>query len=231
MLYISRPGAVKERLDGTILIGIPKEVTNVGSYAELRESLEAFAWSREESERRAFKASGRTGDARSHYRSLMSFPGEKTTPAIERLIREWLSSCLSKAVVCGFVHRNSERVHIHLWIDSRGSDGKKLEFSYSGWRSLSKHWDRIYQRDKSRQINLEQKLQLKADDKDRAQRADRSSDVRTSKDQTTKQKNRFEEPEAQRCSKAREAAVREVESLRSDIEAMDRAKARGGIER
>lgn len=142
--YIARRGAVREGLAGCLLVnieGIPPE----GSYAELKERLEAYAWAREESEA-ALVRSG-TGATRSHYRAVLSFEGEMPTPAIHAMVREWLGEVLPTARAMLFVHRNTEYAHIHAWIDARGTDGKKLDLSPRRYRSLGARWERIYARE------------------------------------------------------------------------------------
>lgn len=230
--YVSRRDAVKEREGGAFFWNVPSEVTVASSYPELRLNLEAYGWAREESEETLHRMRGGSGDPRSHYRCVLSFEGEVTSQAVRMLVEEWARRALPNAVVAGFVHRNTEHVHAHLWIDARGTDGRKLDFSPKAWRDLGKKWDRIYERAMERQALLEGRFRETTKEspgeQGRALRADsRASDGAK---ESPKEESRLESGEqaARRCASSRERALREIGRLREELARLARGKDRSG---
>lgn len=169
MLYISRLSAVVEREEGFINRGLPESVVNAQGYGELRSNLEAYAWAREASEEARHRSRGSRGIARSHYRCVLSFERETESPVIRRLVLEWLAVSFPKSMAGCFIHRNTEHVHVHAWIDARGSDGAKLDFSPRAFRQIGRNWDRIYSREMAREDRLTQKLNIEKGTRDEHQ--------------------------------------------------------------
>lgn len=223
MLYASRQAAVLDRSEGVFLSGIPEVVANAKTYGELRGNLEAFAWTREASEQSLHRKRGSRGIARSHYRCVLSFEREITTPAVRRLVNEWLASAFPNAVACGFLHRNTEHAHVHVWFDARGKDGKKLDFSYKAWRQISASWDRVYSREMAREGRLTAKLNIdreSPDDKGRVARGGGGID-RSAQPHAPAPKLRAPEKQAiEACLRSRNEAIREAQELRDDLARM-----------
>lgn len=167
--YASRRDAVREKGGGVFFRNVPPEVVGARRYGELRDNLEAFGWAREESEQARHRARGGGGTARSHYRTVLSFEGAWTTPAIRRLVEPWLEQTVPLGVAFCFVHRNTENVHVHVWLDARGIDGRKLDFSPNEWRSIGAKWDRLYQREIARRERLGDRILSDEGGKDRDQ--------------------------------------------------------------
>lgn len=230
--YIARPDAVKERFEGAFFRNVPKDVLEARTYRELRQSLEAHAWARQESEQAMHEARGSRGVARSHYRCVLSFEEETATPAIIRMAEEWLRETMPSAVACGFVHRNTERVHAHLHIDARGVDGKKLDFSPRQWRQIGAKWDRIYTRELERTRRLESRFNELGGpqaEQGRAARAGGRADDGARKGEEVRARLTPGEQAARACASSRERAFRGARELRHEIErvARERVEARG----
>ena len=139
MAYISRPSAVGERdgsgaVCGFVWQGLPEEVTRAQTYAELRENLVLYARLREEAE-----VKGRT-----HYRTLLSFERQLPGKEASKLVREWLATAFPGTRAGGFVHQNTAHTHVHVWIDARKVDGRKLDLSAREYRRIDETWNRLY---------------------------------------------------------------------------------------
>lgn len=148
MRYISRESAVREREGGCLLYGMPKELwelwekSHLGAeYEAFRLSLIAHAWTREASE--TSKGTG-SRSCRTHYRATLSFERDVGSETAKRLVGEWLSECFPFGSAAAFVHRDTAYLHVHVWLDARGSDGKKLNFPASDYRKLDERWNRLY---------------------------------------------------------------------------------------
>jgi len=202
---------------------MPPEVTAAESYGGLRLNLEAFAWSREESEQARHRARGGAGTVRSHYRCVLSFEQDMPTPAIRRMVSEWLGLGFPRAPACGFVHRNTEHVHVHVWIDARGIDGKKLDFTPKEWRQIGAKWDRLYQRELTRIERLEGRFKEEGFERLGGQQGGTSRDGRRASNSSPDlpapaARLTPGEQAAHACAKRRSSAVRAVEQLRVDLE-------------
>ncbi len=153
--YISRESAVPERGAGVFLYAMPPEICGIrdGSAAEhgaghgadrytlLRLSLIAHAWAREaaEPERGSAKRTRRT-----HYRVTLSFEQDVGTREAFGLLERWLAQCFPKGQAVAFLHRDTRHSHLHVWVDARGRDGKKLTFSARAYRQLDERWNALY---------------------------------------------------------------------------------------
>ena len=235
--YASRRDAVRERGEGVFFRNAPEALVGARRYGELRDDLEAHAWAREESEQARHKARGGGGVARSHYRCVLSFEGAWTTAAIRRLVEPWLAATVPQGVAMCFVHRNTEHVHVHVWLDARGVDGRKLDFSPKEWRSIGAKWDRLYQRELARKERLETRILEKEggntrDQQGRAQGAGGRAPVGPSDVATKGGPLAPEEQAARECAQSRDAAVRGAEELRRALEELGpRQRAREPRER
>jgi len=219
--YASRRDAVRERGEGVFFRNAPDEAWGVRRYGELRDDLEAYAWAREESEQARHRARGGGGVARSHYRCVLSFEGAWTTAAIRRLVEPWLEAAVPQGIAMCFVHRNTEHVHVHVWLDARGIDGKKLDFSPKEWRSIGAKWDRLYQRELARRERLETRILEREGGKDeqgRDEGAGGRAPGGASHEPAQAGPLAPEEPAARECAQSRGAAVRGAEELRRALE-------------
>lgn len=143
--YISRESAVLDREAGVLLFRMPGALNEIqeteNPYTRLRLSLIAHAWVREAAEPRT--QSGKR-DRRTHYRATLSFEKDVSTENALHLARAWLWDCIPLGQAAAFLHRNSAHVHLHIWIDARGTDGKKLDFSAREYRQLDERWNALY---------------------------------------------------------------------------------------
>lgn len=150
--YVTRDEAVRDGTDGVVVHNMPADVSEgvaeAGSYAEARDHLTAYAHTQEALEVR--RHGGRAGEPRTHYRAVLSFERPVTTDRAKAAAAEWLGDRFEGARAFAVVHRNTDHAHVHVWIDARGVDGKKLHFSRSEYRSLDVSWNRVYAREMGR---------------------------------------------------------------------------------
>lgn len=148
MRYISRPAAVIDRLAGVRLRGFPPEVERASGYADLRTNLLAYAAMRETVERRV--GAGR----RTHYRVTISFEAPVRCAKAKAMAVQWLTTVLPRARAVVFLHRDTAYNHLHLWIDARQTDGRKICLSAAAYRRLDEAWNRIWARELRRDERL-----------------------------------------------------------------------------
>ena len=171
--YVTREGAVLDGRAGVLTHNLPADVAEgvaeAGSYAEARDHLTAYAHTQEAYEVR--RHGGRAGEPRTHYRAVLSFERDVATGRAREMTAEWLGDRFGGARAFAVVHRNTDHVHVHVWIDARGVDGKKLHFSRSEYRGLDASWNRIYSREMGRdeREHLDKKAETRAYRRARAQ--------------------------------------------------------------
>ncbi len=113
------------------------------SYSALRTSLIALAWVRERAEERAANPA-RPGRTRTYYHARFSFERDVGTPTALSLCAAWLLEVFPSARAAAFVHRDTPHLHIHLWLDARDTEGRKLQLDWHAYRSLDESWNRLY---------------------------------------------------------------------------------------
>lgn len=157
MEYISRQTAVLDDVLGVVMRNIPESVREARNYRELRENLACYAWAREKSEIAMFKSKTNNPskgkgkkEVRTHYRVMASFEKDVDTEKIKQMMNEWLENKLPTARACGFIHRDTDHTHVHIWVDARKISGEKIHLGSASYKSLDKEWNRIYSREMGR---------------------------------------------------------------------------------
>ncbi len=145
--YITRERAVVDREQGIILHNMPAEVAAARGYDELRENLAAHAGVREELEIAGHKA---RGEPRTHYRVTLGFERDVSSDKALGMAREWLEREFPMARGFATVHRDTDQMHVHVWIEARQVDGKKVQLSRRQHRGLDSTWNQIYSREMGR---------------------------------------------------------------------------------
>lgn len=146
-MYISRESAVLDREDGIVMRNMPEEIEQSKNYNELRTNLGSYAWMREEQEIANHKSKG---EPRTHFKTTISFDENIENKKAKIMVNEWLDHNFNKSRAIGFIHRDTEHTHVHIWIDSRQVDGKKIDLKPSQYRNLDTQWNRIYSREMGR---------------------------------------------------------------------------------
>jgi hypothetical protein len=107
-------------------LGLKEKVQNVKDY---------FA-SLEDYERRK---GGRT-----HYRIILSFDVPATNEQIRDLTNKFLEQVFPKAIAFAAIHRDTEHSHVHLYLNSRQFDGKRIQLKNNEFKTIDEKWASVY---------------------------------------------------------------------------------------
>jgi hypothetical protein len=111
-------------------------------YRETTTNLKAFAEMRLNDE--ATRTKRGAGEARTHYRAILSFDRQENTIKAGELAKEWLKQNFPDARACAVVHQNTKNTHIHLWVDCRKIDDRKIHTDNKTFKNLDTTWAKIY---------------------------------------------------------------------------------------
>ena len=177
MQYISRSSAVLDREDGLLMHNMPGHFSGASDYRELKERLVSYAWAREEDEIARHKSAGAS---RTHYRCMVSFERNVETEKAKELTKEWLEKSFPQGRACAFVHRDTKHTHVHMWIDARQTDDRKINLKGQHYRTLDEKWNKIYAREMGRdeREHLEKKREHAIDRAARARKEEREAPAR-----------------------------------------------------
>jgi hypothetical protein len=145
--YITRERAVLDREAGLHFHNMPEQVRKARDYAELRGNLEAHATAREDAELAAHRS---RGEPRTHYRAMLSFERDVSTGKALGMAGEWMQREFPQGRGFAVVHRDTEHMHVHVWLDARQVNGRKVQLSERQFKNLDSAWNRIYSREMGR---------------------------------------------------------------------------------
>ncbi len=103
---------------------------------EKTENLRLYFGSLEDYER---KKGGRT-----HYRIILSFDVPATNQQIRDLTNNFLDQAFPKAIAFGAIHRDTDHPHVHLYLNSRQTDGRRIQLKNNQFKTIDEKWSRIY---------------------------------------------------------------------------------------
>jgi MobA/VirD2-like, nuclease domain len=103
---------------------------------EKAENLRLYFGSLEDYERRK---GGRT-----HYRIILSFDVPATNHQIRDLTNNLLEETFPKAIAFGAIHRDTDHPHVHLYLNSRQTDGRRIQLKNNEFKTIDEKWARIY---------------------------------------------------------------------------------------
>ena len=106
------------------------------SLKEKTENLRLYFGSLEDYERRK---GGRT-----HYRIILSFDVPATNRQIRDLTNNFLDQAFPKAIAFGAIHRDTDHPHVHLYLNSRQTDGRRIQLKNNEFKTIDEKWSRIY---------------------------------------------------------------------------------------
>jgi hypothetical protein len=148
--YITRERAVLDREDGVLAYNLPESVTQARDYQELRVNLAAHAAVREQREVDLHRKGGWAGEARTHYRVRASFERDVSSERALAMVKEWLDKELPNARALAVVHRDTEHTHVHIWVDARQNDTRKIQLPRDRYRAMDSTWNQLYSRELGR---------------------------------------------------------------------------------
>ena len=106
------------------------------SLKEKTENLRLYFGSLEDYERRK---GGRT-----HYRIILSFDVPASNRQIRDLTNQFLEQAFPKAIAFGAIHRDTDHPHVHLYLNSRQTDGRRIQLKNNEFKTIDEKWSRIY---------------------------------------------------------------------------------------
>lgn len=145
--YITRQSAVGapigEEDQATCLHNAPSSVEAAESWEETRIRLRSWA-EQTKAEERA-RHGNRTGQARTHYRMVLSYEETIGTEAAREDARDLLEEEFPKARAVGVVHQDTDHTHVHIWMSARKLDEKKVHIADQDLKGIHATFDRIYE--------------------------------------------------------------------------------------
>jgi hypothetical protein len=85
---------------------------------------------------------------RNHQRMELSFVSESNPQRALEIAESFVKRKFPEARAILAVHTNTENLHVHVWLDNRTINNKKVHLSNSQYKNLGDHWakftDRIY---------------------------------------------------------------------------------------
>jgi hypothetical protein len=161
--YVTR-GAATGRDPGAVLTrNYPDEVREAEDYRDLRDQLEEYCAQEEAHELSRPRRGG--GATRTHYRGVLSFEGKVETERARGLADEYLDREFPEARAIAAVHQDTEYTHVHLHVQARGVDDRKLHLDRGTYRRLDEAWAELYAREFGAE-KLEEHLAKKAETRD-----------------------------------------------------------------
>lgn len=178
--YITRESATEGREENVYLHNA--EDLRGEDYRETRTNIISFAHARQDEEQTAKRRGG--GESRTHYRGTLTFGRKEKTEKARRMAERFLKENFPKARAVAAVHQDTGHTHVHLWIDARGTDGKKLHLDNKMYKTLDERWAKQYAREYGRhyeQEHLAKKAETREFKRARAQGEERERPKRASR--------------------------------------------------
>jgi hypothetical protein len=110
----------------------------VETNAEMRTNAIAYAYAREDVEKDKSK------NARTHYRMILSWDRKEDSEKASAEAEKYLDKVLPKAKAILAVHQDTDHTHVHIWIDARQTDDKKINLRGSEYTTLDEKWAAHY---------------------------------------------------------------------------------------
>jgi hypothetical protein len=143
MRYITRDTATHGDEKNILLYNL-KELEGK-DYRETKTNLISYAESHLDDE--ATRPRKGTGEARTHYRAVLSFDRFENSTKVKELTEKWLETNFKGCRAVATVHRDTDRTHIHVWLEARKLDEHKLNLDKKQFRNLDTSWAKIYARE------------------------------------------------------------------------------------
>ncbi len=144
-----------------------KSKTDALSYAERR------AW---EEEMRSLNGAA---ERRNHQRMELTFPEESNPDRALAVAKNFLKQEFPEAKCILATHKNTKNMHVHVWMDNRKTDGKKVHLSNAQYKTLddryAKFTDRIYGTNYAEQFKAKKMANIS--ERETLKRAGRNSEV------------------------------------------------------
>jgi hypothetical protein len=115
-------------------------------YRETRNNIISFAETRLDEEQARSRTNPR--ESRTHYRVILSFDRSEDSEKARDLAKNWLEKNFKDARAVVAVHQDkAQHSHIHVWVDARDSNDRKLQINNRQFKNLDKSWAQIYSKE------------------------------------------------------------------------------------
>jgi hypothetical protein len=81
---------------------------------------------------------------RTHYRIILSFDVPATNQQIRNLTNSFLDEAFPKAIAFATIHRDTDHPHVHLYLNSRQYDGRRIQLKNNEFKTIDEKWATIY---------------------------------------------------------------------------------------
>jgi len=143
--YITRPTATGRDPQALLTRHYPDDVRDAGDYGELRDQLEEYCRQQEDGElSRPFR--GGHGETRTHYRMVLSFEEHIATREARDLAEDYLERTFPTTRALAAVHQDTAHTHVHVHLQARDIDDRKLHFDRHSYERLDDAWAEVYAR-------------------------------------------------------------------------------------
>jgi hypothetical protein len=132
-------------------------------YQETRNNIISFAETRLDEEQARSRNNPR--ESRTHYRAILSFDRSEDSEKARDLAKDWLQKNFKDARAVVAVHQDKvHHSHVHVWIDARDVNDRKLQLNNRQFKNLDKSWAQIYSKEYGEHY-LKQHLEKKQETK------------------------------------------------------------------
>lgn len=140
--YITRSAATGKDDNAVYTQHYPEHARAGQSYEERRRNIVEYNRQKEEDELSRRRRGG--GETRTHYRCKLSFETKISTEQAREMAKEYLTKNFPLSRAVAVVHQDTDHTHVHINIQARGIDTKKLRLSEQQFRNLDSAWGSIY---------------------------------------------------------------------------------------
>jgi hypothetical protein len=81
---------------------------------------------------------------RTHYRIILSFDVPATNKQIRDLTNRFLEEAFPEVIAFGAIHRDTDHPHVHLYLNSRQRDGRRIQLKNNEFKTIDEKWAKIY---------------------------------------------------------------------------------------
>ncbi|MCS4193539.1 myosin heavy subunit [Salinibacter ruber] len=155
--YITRESSEGE--EGTMFYQVRSHVEEAETWEETRVRLQS--WAERVKDEEIARHGNRRGEPRTHYRGIISYEkdvgvsNEELLEDAERLLKEEFPK--SRAVAT--VHRDTDHLHVHIWMSARQTDESKVHIDRSDLKQMHETMDRIYEERTRRESRVAEKVE------------------------------------------------------------------------
>ena len=145
--YITRSSAVAED-EGERLSthNVPDDVKSGSDETWEQQRIRLRTWAEQVKQEEKARHGNRSGQPRTHYRTVLSYEGKIPAYQAQQDAQEFLEEAFPDAKAFSVVHQDTDHTHVHIWMSARKVDGKKIHIGKGDIQEINRTWDEIYQR-------------------------------------------------------------------------------------